>query len=208
MPIRAAKMVTLNQSVARLAAERPSYATAPQADDINAAKAAQVTAKLNVATQIAAQGPAQQVAQRAAAARKARAAQAAQAVAKRAQQQAAQASQQQVQQSAQHTTSPAPTGSPEQIAQALLSQCGWSSNQMSCLQSLWQREGGCEVTAHNAGSGAYGIPHALPGSKMASAGADRRTNAATQVKWGVEYIKEIYGFPCTAWAHEETDGWY
>lgn len=213
VPARAADTVTLNQSPARLAAERPSYAMAPQADDINAAKAALVAAKLNVARQITAQGvvqrAAQQAAQRAAAAKKAGAAQAAQAAVERAQQQAAQVSQQQVQQSAQQqTTSPAPTGSSEQIAQAMLGQFGWASNQLSCLQPLWQRESGWEVTAYNAGSGAYGIPQALPGSKMASTGADWQTSAATQIKWGLGYIKEIYGSPCAAWAHEEMDGWY
>ncbi|MBV9445097.1 MAG: lytic transglycosylase domain-containing protein [Streptosporangiaceae bacterium] len=208
-PARAADTVTLNQAVASLAAERPGYATTPQADHINAAKAAQITAKLNVASQLTAQRAAHQATQRAAAAKQALAAQAAQAAAKQARHQATQASRHQVRQSAQRqTTSPAPTGSPEQIAQAMLSQFGWPSNQMSCLQPLWQRESGWEVTAYNAGSGAYGIPQSLPGSKMAGAGADWQTNAATQIKWGLGYIKEIYGSPCAAWAHEESDGWY
>ncbi|HEX6521746.1 MAG TPA: hypothetical protein VF070_17340 [Streptosporangiaceae bacterium] len=215
-PARAADKVTLNQSLPALA-QQTRYATAPQAEDIDAAKAAQVTAKLNVARQIAVQRAArraaQQAAQRAAAAKQAQAAQAAQAPAKRAQQQAAQqatqASQQQSQQSAQQqTTKPAVTSSPEQIAQAMLSRFGWASDQMSCLLPLWQRESGWEVAAYNAGSGAYGIPQALPGSKMGSAGADWQTNAATHIKWGLGYIKEIYGSPCAAWAHEETDGWY
>ena len=57
-------------------------------------------------------------------------------------------------------------------------------------------------------SGAYGIPQALPGSKMASAGADWQTNPATQIKWGLGYIKAIYGNPCSAWAFEEANGYY
>ena len=61
--------------------------------------------------------------------------------------------------------------------------------------------------AENA-SGAYGIPQALPGSKMASAGADWQTDPTTQIKWGLGYIKSTYGTPCAAWAHEEADGWY
>ena len=57
-------------------------------------------------------------------------------------------------------------------------------------------------------SGAYGIPQALPGSKMASAGPDWQSNPATQIRWGLGYIKGLYGSPCGAWAHEEADGWY
>ena len=51
-------------------------------------------------------------------------------------------------------------------------------------------------------------PQALPGSKMASAGPDWQSNPATQIRWGLGYIKGLYGSPCGAWAHEEADGWY
>ena len=64
------------------------------------------------------------------------------------------------------------------------------------------------MSAYNAGSGAFGIPQALPGSRMASAGPDWQTNAATQIKWGLDYIKGTYGSPCGAWSHEEATGWY
>jgi hypothetical protein len=64
------------------------------------------------------------------------------------------------------------------------------------------------VTAENASSGAYGIPQALPGSQMASAGSDWRTDAATQIKWGLTYIQQRYGSPCGAQAHEQSSGWY
>jgi hypothetical protein len=80
--------------------------------------------------------------------------------------------------------------------------------QFSCLDPLWDHESGWSVTAANPGSGAYGIPQALPGSRMASAGPDWQTNAATQIKWGLEYIKGSYGSPCAAWAHEQATGWY
>lgn len=70
------------------------------------------------------------------------------------------------------------------------------------------RESGWNAFAENAASGAYGIPQALPGSKMASAGADWRTNPATQVRWGLRYIRDSYGSPCGAWQHSEADGWY
>jgi hypothetical protein len=100
------------------------------------------------------------------------------------------------------------SGSAQQLAQAMLASFGWSSSQFSCLDPLWAHESGWSVTAANAGSGAYGIPQALPGSRMASAGPDWQTNAATQIKWGLEYIKGTYGSPCGAWSHEEATGWY
>jgi hypothetical protein len=103
---------------------------------------------------------------------------------------------------------PAASGSPEQIAEAMLGSFGWSSAQFSCLDPLWEHESGWSVTAANPGSGAYGIPQALPGSRMASAGPDWQTNAATQIKWGLTYIKGTYGSPCAAWAHEQATGWY
>ncbi len=104
-------------------------------------------------------------------------------------------------------TAPARSGSPQQIAEAMLGSFGWSSSQFACLDPLWARESGWSVTAENP-SGAYGIPQALPGSKMASAGADWQTSAATQIEWGLGYIKGIYGSPCGAWAHEQATGWY
>jgi hypothetical protein len=101
-----------------------------------------------------------------------------------------------------------PSGSPEQIAERMLSQFGWSSSQFSCLQPLWEHESGWSVTAENPTSGAYGIPQSLPAAQMASAGADWQTNAATQIRWGLTYIQGRYGSPCGAWAHEESDNWY
>ena len=106
------------------------------------------------------------------------------------------------------TAGSAASGSPQQIAEAMLGSVGWSSSQFSCLDPLWEHESGWSVTAANPGSGAYGIPQALPGSRMASAGPDWQTNAATQIKWGLEYIKGTYGSPCAAWAHEQATGWY
>jgi hypothetical protein len=103
--------------------------------------------------------------------------------------------------------SAAPSGSPQHIAMSMLSSYGWSSSQFSCLDQLWERESGWNPTAANA-SGAYGIPQALPGSKMASAGPDWQTSATTQIKWGLGYIKGLYGSPCGAWAHSESTGWY
>ena len=102
---------------------------------------------------------------------------------------------------------PQPSGTPQQIAAGMLGSYGWSSSQFGCLVSLWNVESGWNVYASNP-SGAYGIPQALPGSKMASAGPDWQSNAATQIRWGLGYIKSLYGSPCGAWSHEQATGWY
>jgi hypothetical protein len=103
---------------------------------------------------------------------------------------------------------PAASGSPRQIAQARLGSFGWSSSQFSCLDPLWEHESRWSVTVANPGSGAFGIPQALPGSRMASAGPDWQTSAATQITWGLRYIRDTYGSPCAAWSHEQAAGWY
>ena len=105
-------------------------------------------------------------------------------------------------------SAPAPSGNPQQIAEAMLGSYGWSSSQFGCLVSLWNAESGWDVYASNPSSGAYGIPQALPGSKMASAGPDWQSDAATQIRWGLGYIKSLYGSPCGAWSHEQASGWY
>jgi len=99
-------------------------------------------------------------------------------------------------------------GTAQHIAYTLLPSFGFNAKQQfGCLDSIWSRESGWRVTAANA-SGAYGIPQALPGSKMASAGPDWQTNATTQIKWGLGYIKDRYGSPCNAWAFWQGHGWY
>ena len=100
------------------------------------------------------------------------------------------------------------SGSPRQIAQAMLGSFGWSSGQFSCLDPLWEHESRWSVTSANPGSGAFGIPQALPGSRMASAGPDWQTSAATQITWGLRYIRDTYGSPCAAFSHEQATGWY
>jgi hypothetical protein len=88
------------------------------------------------------------------------------------------------------------------------SRFGWGASQFGCLDSLWTRESKWSIHATNPSSGAYGIPQALPGSKMASAGANWRTSAITQIAWGLGYIRSVYGTPCGAWGHSEGHGWY
>jgi hypothetical protein len=89
----------------------------------------------------------------------------------------------------------------------MASQYGWGADQDSCLVSLWNKESGWSYTAYNP-SGATGIPQALPGDKMASIASDWKTNATTQVIWGLRYIAGSYGTPCAAWAHSEANNWY
>jgi len=99
-------------------------------------------------------------------------------------------------------------GSSKAIAKSLAAQRGWGDDQFACLDLLWMKESRWNATAENRSSGAYGIPQALPGSKMASAGADWRTNPATQITWGLGYIEGRYGTPCGAWSHSQAKGWY
>ncbi|MGN6333329.1 MAG: lytic transglycosylase domain-containing protein [Motilibacteraceae bacterium] len=97
---------------------------------------------------------------------------------------------------------------PRGIARDLAAQRGWGSGQFACLETLWQMESGWRVQAANSSSGAYGIPQALPGSKMAAFGSDWRTNPVTQIKWGLSYIASSYGTPCSALSVHRSKGWY
>lgn len=84
----------------------------------------------------------------------------------------------------------------------------WSPAQFRCLDNLWTRESNWNHRATNRSSGAYGIPQALPASKMSVSGRDWRVNPKTQIRWGLRYIKSRYGTPCAAWAHFQARGWY
>jgi hypothetical protein len=102
---------------------------------------------------------------------------------------------------------PASPSAAQAIARDMLAQRGWGDDQFGCLVALWNHESGWNVYASNP-SGAYGIPQALPGSKMATAGADWETNPATQISWGLGYITGRYGTPCGAWDAFNSQGWY
>ena len=97
---------------------------------------------------------------------------------------------------------------PRQIARKMLRNFHWSWRQFKYLNRLWERESSWNVYASNPYSGAYGIPQAVPGSKMASAGRYWRTSARTQIRWGLRYIRDVYGTPHRAWDHELSTGWY
>ena len=102
-----------------------------------------------------------------------------------------------------------PSGSPKEIALQMVLDQGWDANQFhDCLEPLWERESNWNHTAQNPSSGAYGIPQSLPGDKMASHGDDWRTNPATQISWGISYIKNRYSNPCGAWSHSQANNWY
>jgi phage protein D len=98
---------------------------------------------------------------------------------------------------------------PKEIARQILNnKFGYGSNQFDCFDNIIMRESKWDINATNPSSGAYGIPQALPGSKMASEGSDWRTNPATQIIWGIKYMKDRYGSPCGAWSFKSSRGWY
>ena len=97
---------------------------------------------------------------------------------------------------------------PRTIGRALLAEFGFGEDQFGCLDSLWEKESHWNVHADNPSSSAYGIPQALPGSKMSSAGPDWATNPVTQIRWGLGYIQDRYGSPCSAWGHSQSHNWY
>lgn len=97
---------------------------------------------------------------------------------------------------------------PRALAAPLVAAKGWSDDDYKCLVALWEKESHWNPNAYNASSGATGIPQALPGNKMASAGEDWRTNPVTQIRWGLGYISGRYGTPCGAWSHSQAKGWY
>jgi hypothetical protein len=99
-------------------------------------------------------------------------------------------------------------GTAQAIASQMVLARGWNTSEFDCLVALWNRESHWNVYSLNVSSGAYGIPQALPGNRMASVGADWKTNPATQITWGLGYIAARYGTPCGAWNHSQAKGWY
>jgi len=100
------------------------------------------------------------------------------------------------------------TGSNRSIGRKMAAAHGWTGVQWDCLNNLWQKESGWSTRSSNSSGTAWGIPQALPGSKMKSAGSDWRTNPATQIKWGIGYIDNRYGTACKAWGHWQSHNWY
>ncbi len=101
------------------------------------------------------------------------------------------------------------TTDPREIARQLMATTyGWGDAQFQCFDNIIMHESKWSITATNPTSGAYGIPQALPGSKMATAGADWKTNPATQITWALGYVKARYSTPCGAWSFKSAHGWY
>ena len=99
-------------------------------------------------------------------------------------------------------------GEYQRYALSLMSAYGWEDSEIIPLINLWNKESGWNPRAHNKSSGAHGIPQALPAKKMASEGSDYYTNGNTQIRWGLNYIKNRYGSPSAAWGHFCSCHWY
>ena len=103
---------------------------------------------------------------------------------------------------------PVAPGTVRALGRQMAAARGWTGEQWACLDSIWTHESNWRVDASNSNSGAYGIPQARPGSKMASAGSGWKTSAETQIAWGLAYIARTYGDPCSAWAFWQSHSWY
>lgn len=93
-------------------------------------------------------------------------------------------------------------------AHNLVLKYGWTEYDYECLVKLWNRESSWNPYAVNKRTGACGIPQSLPCKKMRSFGKNYKTNYKTQIKWGLNYIKNRYGTPANAWNHSQRKGWY
>jgi hypothetical protein len=103
---------------------------------------------------------------------------------------------------------PAQAASEASQAQAVAKKMIADSAQYTCFSHIVDHESDWNIHATNSSSGAYGLVQALPGSKMSSAGSDWKNSAATQIKWGVDYMKDRYGSPCGAWNFWQANNWY
>ncbi|MDT9693082.1 transglycosylase SLT domain-containing protein [Streptomyces sp. P9(2023)] len=101
------------------------------------------------------------------------------------------------------TTSTASAATPQELAKKIV-----PASQYASFSKIVERESGWNPAATNSSSGAYGLVQALPASKMSSAGSDWKTNPATQIKWGLNYMNERYGSPNGAWNFWQANGWY
>lgn len=98
------------------------------------------------------------------------------------------------------------TGDPRDIARALLPEFGFGDSEFDCLDSLYESESGWRVNADNPSSSAYGIPQAL--TQLHALPSDYMTSAESQIRWGLGYIQDTYGTPCSAWSFKSGHGWY
>lgn len=111
------------------------------------------------------------------------------------------------------------------ILQATAADAGWTGPQWTCLVNVENAEAGFSPSAINSGSGALGLAQALGHGTSGTAGtlgneyggfglttaqavAANSGDASAQALWMCNYIKAIYGTPCAAWSHEQSDHWY
>jgi resuscitation-promoting factor RpfB len=90
------------------------------------------------------------------------------------------------------------------LGQQIAEEMGWTA-EFSCIYNIFQRESGWDHLKRNRSSGAYGIPQALPGSKM---GPGWESDPALQIRWGIGYMVSRYGSPCGAWSFWQVNHWY
>lgn len=190
----AALLVTPQTSAAPDAAQAAWSHPTPLPDDVLASASAQASADAGDAT-----------AQRA---QEERAAVVAQQQAEAAAAQAAAVAAEQARVAAREQASRDAQRDPRAVGRILVAERGWSDEQFDCLDSLWTKESNWRWNADNPTSSAYGIPQALPGSKMSTVGSDWETNPVTQITWGLAYIDDVYGTPCSAWSHSRSHNWY
>jgi hypothetical protein len=95
---------------------------------------------------------------------------------------------------------------PRSVARALLPQFGFAADQFGCLDALWVSESDWRIDADNPTSSAYGIPQAL--TELHDLPADYMTSAEAQIRWGLGYIQDSYGSPCSAWSFKQANNWY
>ena len=186
----------LEAQAAEASVETAAAKKAAQADQARQAAADQKAA--------AAKAAAKEAADRKAAEKRA----AAEAVKKRAAQEAAQAKAAKEKAAAEAQAARNNPAGAKAYAEAALASFGWGAGELGCLETLWHKESEWDLNATNPSSGAYGIPQALPGNKMAAAGADWQTNVQTQVDWGLGYIESRYGSPCSALNFHLANNWY
>ena len=184
-----ARVAAAEAEAARVAAE---VEAARVAAEVEAARVAAEVEAARVAAEVQAREEAERLAEEA----------------ERQAEEAAEAAEEQAAQTQAASRGPVDPGSNRALGQSLMLARGFSADQWSCLDSLWQKESGWNHQADNPSSSAFGIPQALPGSKMGSAGADWETNPATQITWGLGYIEGRYGTPCAAWSHSRANNWY
>ncbi|WP_169303873.1 hypothetical protein [Arthrobacter sp. CAU 1506] len=201
------RTVDAQQQAAEAAAAEAAAKKAAQADEARQEAADQKAAAKKAAAKKAAERKA--AAAKAAAEKKTSEKRAAaEAAKKRAAQKAAEAKAAEEKAAAQAQASRNDPAAAKAYAEGALASFGWGAGEIGCLETLWHKESEWSLDATNPSSGAYGIPQALPGDKMAAAGADWQTNFQTQVDWGLGYIESRYGSPCSALNFHLANNWY